>query len=558
MTQPPGAPTADRRQAFRRHWTWWLMMAVLLLVAGIRFRLLTIPLERDEGEYAYAGQLMLQGIPPYELAYNMKFPGVYAAYALILAGFGQTPGGIHLGVLVMTTLTALMLFWLGKKMLDETTGMVAASAYAFLAASPSMLGLAGHATHFAAFFVTAGLCALWRARQTGGWLAASVSGLLFGTAILMKQHAAIIAAWAGISFAATCLGKTEWPMGRRLPAVLVYALGMFLPLGGCGLLLWHAGVFGKFWFWTVAYASQYASVTPLASACNRFYNVLPLITSTTLLLWLLATAGAVRLWLDERLRSTRLWLAGFSVASALTVIPGFYFRSHYFLLTLPAAALLAGVAVSGIIRTQEKAGQPKARNLFMMVYALFLAATVFVNSHIWFAVNPGQAARELYGRDPFPEAQAIADFIRTHSADTAQVAVIGSEPEIYFLAHRHSATGYIYTYALVENQPFARMMQDEMVRQIESNAPQFIVYTAGALSWGSKPNPNTKILEWWKAYQTNYAPVAPADIFGPTNAFNDTSTKAIGTSNPTYFNAPAIFQRKSGAANLVNQGDQTQ
>ena len=166
MTQPPGAPTADRRQAFRRHWTWWLMMAVLLLVAGIRFRLLTIPLERDEGEYAYAGQLMLQGIPPYELAYNMKFPGVYAAYALILAGFGQTPGGIHLGVLVMTTLTALMLFWLGKKMLDETTGMVAASAYAFLAASPSMLGLAGHATHFAAFFVTAGLCALWRARQT--------------------------------------------------------------------------------------------------------------------------------------------------------------------------------------------------------------------------------------------------------------------------------------------------------------------------------------------------------------------------------------------------------
>ena len=75
------------------------MMAVLLLVAGIRFRLLTIPLERDEGEYAYAGQLMLQGIPPYELAYNMKFPGVYAAYALILAGFGQTPGGIHLGVL---------------------------------------------------------------------------------------------------------------------------------------------------------------------------------------------------------------------------------------------------------------------------------------------------------------------------------------------------------------------------------------------------------------------------------------------------------------------------
>ena len=60
-----------------------------------------MPLERDEGEYAYAGQLMLQGIPPYQLAYNMKFPGVYAAYALIMLSFGQTSVGIHFGLLVV-------------------------------------------------------------------------------------------------------------------------------------------------------------------------------------------------------------------------------------------------------------------------------------------------------------------------------------------------------------------------------------------------------------------------------------------------------------------------
>ena len=58
----------------------WILLGVIVLglVIAIRIRLLGIPLERDEGEYAYAGQLMLQGIPPYELAYNMKFPGTYA------------------------------------------------------------------------------------------------------------------------------------------------------------------------------------------------------------------------------------------------------------------------------------------------------------------------------------------------------------------------------------------------------------------------------------------------------------------------------------------------
>jgi hypothetical protein len=79
----------------------WLILAAIVfgIVIAIRIRLLGIPLERDEGEYAYAGQLILQGIPPYKLAYNMKFPGTYAAYAAIISIFGQTIAAVHLGLL---------------------------------------------------------------------------------------------------------------------------------------------------------------------------------------------------------------------------------------------------------------------------------------------------------------------------------------------------------------------------------------------------------------------------------------------------------------------------
>ncbi|HEX7654942.1 MAG TPA: hypothetical protein VF607_15645, partial [Verrucomicrobiae bacterium] len=94
-------------------WRWWCFLLLLALVAWARLRLLDFPLERDEGEYAYAGQLILQGIPPYELAYNMKLPGTYLAYAGIMAVFGQTAAGIHLGLLLLTTATALLVYWLG-------------------------------------------------------------------------------------------------------------------------------------------------------------------------------------------------------------------------------------------------------------------------------------------------------------------------------------------------------------------------------------------------------------------------------------------------------------
>ena len=211
MTQPSVAPAPASPRLFERHWTWWFLVLVLVLVAAVRLRLLNFPMERDEGEYAYAGQLMLQGIPPYQLAYNMKFPGTYLCGLCGHLDYLQpSSAGIHFGVLCITTLTALMLFWLGRQILDWTAGMVAATFYAVMAASPSMLGLAGHATHFAAFFATAGLCVMWKTRQNGqGRMGMIPTGFLFGTAILMKQPAALIAVWAAMAFAVTRLRQKK-------------------------------------------------------------------------------------------------------------------------------------------------------------------------------------------------------------------------------------------------------------------------------------------------------------------------------------------------------------
>ena len=76
---------------------WIILVVAMAFSALVRWRLAEFPLERDEGEYAYAGQLLLEGIPPYCLAYNMKLPGTYLAYAGLMAVFGETTVGIHFG-----------------------------------------------------------------------------------------------------------------------------------------------------------------------------------------------------------------------------------------------------------------------------------------------------------------------------------------------------------------------------------------------------------------------------------------------------------------------------
>ncbi|MBA2431198.1 MAG: hypothetical protein H0V56_03690, partial [Chthoniobacterales bacterium] len=136
-----------RGQALQIGWL-ALLALTLVVVLAIRVRLLEVPLERDEGEYAYAGQLLLQGVPPYQLAYNMKFPGTYAAYALLMAVFGQTTRGIHLGLLLVNAATIALLFLLARRLVRLPAACAAAATYAVLSVSPSVQGFAGHATHF--------------------------------------------------------------------------------------------------------------------------------------------------------------------------------------------------------------------------------------------------------------------------------------------------------------------------------------------------------------------------------------------------------------------------
>src|SRR5712671_405845 len=100
-----------------RHLPWILVAMVILLVFCIRVRLRDMPLERDEGEYAYAGQLMLHGVAPYKEAYNMKLPGTYAAYAVLMAVFGRSPSGIHLGLALVNAASIFLVFLLGRRLL---------------------------------------------------------------------------------------------------------------------------------------------------------------------------------------------------------------------------------------------------------------------------------------------------------------------------------------------------------------------------------------------------------------------------------------------------------
>jgi hypothetical protein len=117
------------------------------------------------------------------------------------------------------------------------------------------------------------------------------------------------------------------------------------------------------------------------------------------------------------------------------------------------------------------------------------------------------------GTNPFPESVKIGEYIRTQSSPSDTIAVLGSEPQIYFYAKRHSATGYIYTYGLMEPQPYAHQMQQEMIREIETARPKFLVLVIVNRSWLAGRDSDQTILRWADSFcDANYEEVGLVNI----------------------------------------------
>jgi Dolichyl-phosphate-mannose-protein mannosyltransferase len=485
---------------------WWTLATIVFtLVVAIRIRLLGIPLERDEGEYAYAGQLILQGIPPYKLAYNMKFPGTYAAYALIMSIFGQTIHAIHLGLLLVNLATIALIFLVGRRLINAIAGITASASYAVLSVSPSVLGLAAHATNFVVLPVLGGIILILKQRVTASeppkgtqLVQLFTSGLLFGIAVLMKQPALLFIPFGAIYIIWTDLNR-RLSLNRILLRIVIFVTGAVVPLGLTCLILWHAGVLDKFWFWTINYAWQYGSLVPLRAAPRIFSLSANEVAFTGWPVWILAGIGVLTGIWDQRMRASTLFLVGFLFFSALALCPGFYFRTHYFVLVLPAITLLAGAAISKLV------GLVADRTIViklvpLLLFAAALILPILLDKRIFFKVSPNHACGLIYPENPFLESVRIGTYMRGHTEPGDTIAVLGSEPEIYFYSHRHSATGYIYTYGLMEAQKYAQQMQQEMIHEIEGARPKYLISVAMAYSWLRRPDSDQAIFNWANEY----------------------------------------------------------
>ena len=104
----------------------------------------------------------------------------------------------------------VLLYHLGRRLLDVTAGLGAAAAYAVLSLGDSVSGFTANAEHFVVLPMLAGVLLLARLGTERRFGLVAGAGLLLGLAVLMKQPGAAFVAFGGLYLLVTTPGRASW------------------------------------------------------------------------------------------------------------------------------------------------------------------------------------------------------------------------------------------------------------------------------------------------------------------------------------------------------------
>ena len=408
----------------------WILFWILLILPRI-LRILAPDVHIEDPNYMYGAFLILKGLVPFAEFAQVNPPLLETMLAILFRIFGVTYRIPEILSALAFLTSAVLIFRLGCRLSSRITGITASLLYSW-----HFLLFRYHVFEretFATLAVLAGLELLTR-RDTTRWTTVS-AGLIVGVGFAFKQTALIpFLAIAGILL----VFRRQW----KQTLLFCVGFGAFTGL----ITLAYSAVFGRmymdqtFWFhWIKGYVAPW-NIKALWTAGEMGF----LLPAAAAGLWLLRKPGRDWNWLWPAIIFAELaffwWVSG-------------AFWPHYLLSTLPAAALLAGMAISGISRPflirklrepainiesgnpPKKTAGPRNSGILPAILLTTLAICVIVMQVFLpgYLTGSGSTARFGFSGTPREEVAAAARAIREH---TSEDDLIISDPFIGLEAQR--------------------------------------------------------------------------------------------------------------------------
>jgi 4-amino-4-deoxy-L-arabinose transferase-like glycosyltransferase len=431
------------------------LIAVLVGFAVLFWPSLPVPYERDEGEYAYASDLLARGATPYRDVFVQKPPGIILLYRAVTAALGPAFESVHLAVLASYLLQLALIYLLGRRLAGPPAGLTAAAVLAAALMMPAYETQPANTEAFMILPTTAAMLGLQSLRERPGAWPAAWLGSCFGLAVLFKQ----VALFHGPHLALGLL-LVDGRWRRRVGWLVLFGACSALPHLVC--IGWFAarGALPDFLGGALLHNLEYASMNPEGNFAALLVRRLGAFGPFDVLLWV-GSAVALGALAFRRERWALFLAGGWLAASVLGLSTSGYFRGHYLIQALPPLALTAAL---GIWLAGRRAGPA--------LLAVLFAAWVIGRPWI-FGMTVEQQVLRRYGYLRFVTSVDVGDYLRR--AEGCSLFVLASEPQIYHYSGCRAVTPEVEMNPLFGGYPSSRRRQEETLAAIQRDLPDFIV-----------------------------------------------------------------------------------
>jgi hypothetical protein len=263
------------------------------------------------------------------------------------------------------------------------------------------------------------------------------------------------------------------------------------------------------------------------------------------LIWIFSGIGFIALFTLTSQKQSGIIILGFSIASIIALSIGFYFRPHYFVLVLPAVSLLFGIGARFLFRFFSTATSFLIRSVIpILIITITFLGSLAAHWDVLVQFSPARVTIVNYGYNPFPYSQMIAGIIKEKTAREDRIAIVGSEPQFLFYSQRRSATSFIYTFSLTEDQLFAEQFRLEMIRQIESATPKLLVFTHVIPEWYKKSRGEEELNKWFFSFtKSKYTQIARFEYTSSTDTVLITDPNLI-QNTPTHYFWISVYEKQ--------------
>jgi hypothetical protein len=493
-----------------------LLLFIIGMVLIIRTKFSGIPFERDEGAYSYYGKLLLEGKIPYKDFYEQKFPGIFYFFGFIVYIFGSGVKELHTGFMYLNIATIILIYFAVKKLFNAQAAIISASTFAFVSLTPTISGFTIQSEHGVAFFSSVGIFMYAMASTTKKWFYYLAMGLAMGAAFMTKTTGLFMALWGGLILLIDFFFNKPFNYKHLFKSLGFYSLGGFSVIAILFLMMYVKGAFNDMLFWTIEIPTYYVNRMPLEEGLKYFGYTKDAIFQFNKFFWMHSLFAIILIFIKSIDWKTKLFTISLGTFSFMTIVPGYYFYGHYWLQLLPGLAILSGVTCYAIIlflKKQFNIQSSYVKYAYLGLFAIITYSHLNKFKNYYFKPNYEQILKSTYGNNPFPESMEIANFINQNSKETDQLAIIGSEPQIYIYTNKKSPTRHIFFSTIVADVPQHKQWQREYAADIEKANPKHIIFFNHQFSLLVQPNTDKYIFEWANAYiSKNYHIVGIVDM----------------------------------------------